>query len=121
MTAQSTPIMSQEAYLAFERASPTKHEFFRGRIFAMAGAKAAHNLITGNTLASLHTQLRRTPCQVYPSDMRLRVLTTGLHTYPDITVVCGRPRFTDSIQDTLSIQLFLSKCSLIPPSDMIVV
>ena len=33
--------------------------------------------------------------------MRLRIPATGLYTYPDVTVVCGEPRFEDEYLDTL--------------------
>lgn len=101
MTAQPQEFISEEEYLLFERASQTKHEYYNGRVYAMTGAKAAHNLIAGNTLAALHRQLRTKPCQVYPSDMRVKVVKTGLNTYPDVVVVCGQPQFSDSVQDTL--------------------
>ena len=29
------------------------------------------------------------PCAVYSSDARVRIVATGLDTYPDVTVVCG--------------------------------
>jgi len=35
--------MTYEEYLAFERASPDKHEFVNGHLFAMAGARFEHN------------------------------------------------------------------------------
>ncbi len=38
---------------------------------------------------ALLAQLRGGPCRVYSSDLRVRVLATGLATYPDATVVCG--------------------------------
>jgi Uma2 family endonuclease len=102
MTAQPTPSISEEEYLASERASPIKHEYYHGHIYAMTGGKEPHNLIAGNTLASLHSQLRRKPCRVYPSDMRVKVLLTGLNTYPDVVVICGQPQFTDAIRDTVT-------------------
>lgn len=101
MTTQPQQALSEEEYLAFERTSLIKHEYYNGHIYAMTGAKAAHNLIAGNTLAALHQQLRPKPCRVYPSDMRVKVIKTGLHTYPDIVVVCGPPQFTDKSEDTL--------------------
>jgi Uma2 family endonuclease len=70
-------------------------------MFAMAGARAAHNLIVGNLIAQLHAQLRSGPCRVYASDMRVRVSATGLYTYPDIVVACEDPRFLDGELDTL--------------------
>jgi Uma2 family endonuclease len=87
-------------YLALERASATKHEYFDGEIFAMAGATEPHNLISGNSLTSLNQRLRDRPCRVYPSDMRV-LCPSGLRTYPDVTVVCGTPQFEDGQRDTL--------------------
>ena len=101
MTAQPKPFISEEAYLTFERASPGRHEYYRGVIYAMTGGKEPHNLIAGNALASFHVQLRRKPCRVYQSDMRVKILQTGLNTYPDVVVVCGQPQFTDTIHDTI--------------------
>lgn len=34
--------------------------------------------------------LRGSPCRVCSNDLRVRVEETGLYTYPDVTVVCGR-------------------------------
>lgn len=102
MTARPNQSISETEYLASERVSPLKHEYYHGHIYAMTGGKEPHNLIAGNTLASLHSQLRRKTCRVYPSDMRVKVLRTGLNTYPDVVVVCGQPQFTDAIHDTIT-------------------
>jgi Uma2 family endonuclease len=93
--------MTEEEYLMFERASDIKHEFLAGEVFAMTGASRAHNLITGNTYASLHGQLRGRPCEIYANDMRVKVSSTGLYTYPDIVAVCGEVRLADNHFDTL--------------------
>jgi Uma2 family endonuclease len=101
MTAQPKQYITEQEYIEFERASATKHEYYAGQIYAMTGASRTHNLIAGNTLASLHTQLRRKPCQIFPSDMRVKIQKTGLHTYPDLVIICGEPQFTDDALDTL--------------------
>jgi Uma2 family endonuclease len=101
MTAQPVHALTEEEYLAFERASEIKHEYYNGRMYAMMGAKEPHNLITGNLLAALHPQLRQKPCCIYPNDMRVKIRKTGLHTYPDIVIVCGQPQFTDGTRDAL--------------------
>jgi Uma2 family endonuclease len=101
MTAQRKPYLTEQEYMVFERDSMTKHEYYDGQIYAMAGASRIHNLIVGNTLAALHGQLRRTPCQIFPNDMRVKVQKTGLHTYPDLVILCGAPHFTDDALDTL--------------------
>lgn len=101
MCALVNPRMSEQEYLAFERASEIKHEYFAGELFAMSGASEAHNLISGNVVTNLNIQLRNRQCLVYPSDMRVRVSATGLYTYPDISVACGKPQFADDQFDTL--------------------
>lgn len=37
-----------------------------------------------------NVQLRGKGCRVHSSDLRIRVLETGLVTYPDVSVVCAR-------------------------------
>jgi Uma2 family endonuclease len=101
MASAAREILSEQEYLALERAAATRSEFFSGQMFAMAGGKRSHNLIASNVIASLNTQLTDRPCQVYPSDMRVKVAATGLYTYPDVSVVCGEERFEDDEEDTL--------------------
>lgn len=84
-----------EEYLAFERDSTTKHEFYDGEIFAMEGASAPHNLAALNVASELRNALRDRDCVTFPSDMRV-LLSTGLYTYPDASVVCG-PRDIEKI------------------------
>jgi Uma2 family endonuclease len=67
----------------------------------MSGASREHNLIAGNIVAELNQQLRGKPCEVYPSDMRVKVRATGLYTYPDVIAICGEPKFEDDYVDTL--------------------
>jgi Uma2 family endonuclease len=102
LTQQENPLQMTEAeYLEFERSSTVKHEFRNGEVCAMTGASWEHNMIFGATFASLFTQLRDTSCTVNPSDQRIKVMATGLMTYPDISVVCGEPRFAGGEFDTL--------------------
>ncbi len=102
MTAQPKPQITEAEYLERERVSPGKHEYYAGQIFALAGASEAHNLIASNVHASLYAQLRGRGCRIYPSDMRIKVLKTGLYTYPDLSIVCGKPEFTHMAKrDTL--------------------
>lgn len=76
-------------YLALEEASNVKHEFLKEEIYGMAGGTPEHAALAVAVSSVLHTQLRGGPCRVYSSDLRVRVLATGLATYPDVTVVCG--------------------------------
>ncbi len=67
----------------------------------MTGASRKHNLIAVNIASSLNQQLRGKTCEVYVSDMRVKVTERGLYTYPDVVVVCGDPKFEDEYVDTL--------------------
>jgi Uma2 family endonuclease len=100
-TAQQLNLVSVEAYLAGELISPIKHEYLGGVVYAMAGARNAHNLIATNTLGSLHARLRGRPCRPFNSDTKIRVrLPTHVRFYyPDVSVVCRPNPQTDSFQD----------------------
>ncbi len=94
--------VSSEGYLASERESLEKHEYFNGEIFAMAGTSEEHANISSNINASLNFQLKKRPCKSYQSDLRVHIPATGLYTYPDILVVCGKPELLeDAFLDTL--------------------
>lgn len=101
MSLQPKPCLSPEDYLALERSAEFKSEYFDGQIFAMAGASESHNIITLNVGSEIRQQLKKCPCTVYVSDMRVKVGPTGLFTYPDVVVVCGQAQFDDSHLDTL--------------------
>ena len=101
MQQAAVTLISEEEYLEGENLSETKHEYYRGEVFAMAGASRRHNLIVTNIIGELRTQLKGKPCRTYPSDMRLRIDLTGLYTYPGIMVVCGEEQFADENQNTL--------------------
>jgi Uma2 family endonuclease len=101
MSALPVDTMSETEYLAMERASEIKHEYVDGYTYAMAAASRSHNLICTNVVAILHPNLRKKPCEIYQSDMRLKVQVSGLYTYPDISVACGEPQFADDTFDTL--------------------
>ena len=101
MSAVPKPLLTPQQYLARERQAETKSEYLRGEMFAMSGASREHNLVATNVSRELSTQLRDRECEVYPSDMRVKVSSTGLYTYPDVTVACDEPKFEDAQVDTL--------------------
>jgi Uma2 family endonuclease len=101
MSSQVKVHHTPEEYLALERQAEYKSEYFNGEIFAMTGASRRHNLVAGNVFASLHVQLKKRPCEIYPSDMRVKVSSTGLYAYPNVVIVCGEPIFDDKQKDTL--------------------
>lgn len=93
--------ITPEEYLRRERIAEFRSEYYRGEMFAMAGASANHNLIVGNCVQTLGQQLKKKPCRVYPSDLKLRIESTGLYTYPDVSVVWGEPQLETNGGDVL--------------------
>ncbi len=51
--------ITPEEYLHRERKAEFRSEYFRGEMFAMAGASANHNLIVGNCIQTLGQQLKK--------------------------------------------------------------
>jgi Uma2 family endonuclease len=76
-------------YVALERDSPTKHEFFDGEIYAMAGGSEDHSALALNVLAALLGAVGDRPCRVHTSDLRIYVEAVGFATFPDGSVICG--------------------------------
>jgi Uma2 family endonuclease len=75
-------------YLALEEASPTRHEYLDGEIYAMAGGSPDHAALAAGLIRLLGAALPR-GCRVYTSDLRIRIELSGLSTYPDVAIVCG--------------------------------
>jgi len=94
-------LLSEEEYLARERQAAFKSEYDRGQTFAMAGASREHNVIAHNLSRHLGNQLAGRGCDVYQSDMKVRVRATGRYAYPDVAIVCGQRQFADESRDVL--------------------
>lgn len=80
--------MSVEEYLRFDEASPVRHEYVSGELYAMSGSTARHNKIAGNVFARLHAAAGDGPCVVFINDMRLEVAADKYY-YPDVLVICA--------------------------------
>ncbi|HEY0007682.1 MAG TPA: Uma2 family endonuclease [Tepidisphaeraceae bacterium] len=97
----STPRrMTPEEYFAFEETSPTKHDYYYGQLIeingdavAMAGGSRQHALITANVTREAGNALKGKPCNVYSGDLRVGVSRHAHYSYPDISILCGKPEF----------------------------
>ena len=79
--------MDLQAFLDWENTQDGKHEFHRGEVFAMVGAKRIHGLVCLNIASALKQQLKGSACRAFADSMKLRV---GADTilYPDVFVTC---------------------------------
>lgn len=92
---------SIEEYLELEEKSLEKNEYYQGEIFAMAGASFAHNQIVGNVMVDIGQFLRDKKCRIFPSDLKVHIESNSLFTYPDLSIIRGKPEFWNSRTDTI--------------------
>ncbi|HXG94702.1 MAG TPA: Uma2 family endonuclease [Blastocatellia bacterium] len=78
-----------EEYLALERESEIKYEFWNGEIYAMSGGSLAHDQIMGNVDRLIARQLEGKPCHVFTNNMQIKVPAAPPYRYADGSVVCG--------------------------------
>ena len=90
--------ISPEEYLEGERVSPIKHEYRRGHVYAMTGAKKPHIVISVNLASLLNNHLRESSCLVLSSDIKVRLEEANCYYYPDVAVTCDE-RDTSSTED----------------------
>ncbi|MCL1464768.1 Uma2 family endonuclease [Argonema galeatum] len=90
--------ISPELYLKGEEVSPIKHEYRRGHVYAMTGAKNPHVIITGNLVTQLNNFLSDSPCIVLALDTKVRLEAANCFYYPDVVVTCDE-RDTTSTAD----------------------
>jgi Uma2 family endonuclease len=85
------------AFLAWEAEQSDRHEWVDGEVFAMTGARDAHNRIALNFAAALKTALRGSPCRTFMADMKLHIAAADAVVYPDVFVTCDpRNRLPDA-------------------------
>ncbi|MBC7942645.1 MAG: Uma2 family endonuclease [Chitinophagaceae bacterium] len=89
MNALTQPKLTLEAYLAWENEQPEKHEFHRGEVYAMVGARRAHGRVVANLIRHLGNQLAGTPCQAFSDGMKVQVGDDTV-LYPDVFVTCDK-------------------------------
>ena len=79
--------LSLQEFLDWENQQAERHEFHRGEVFAMVGARRIHNEVSGNVYVSLKQQLRGSPCRVFIESMKIKVGEATI-LYPDVFVTC---------------------------------
>ena len=74
-------------YLAWENQQETRHEFYRGEVFAMVGVRRVHGLVAGNLFAAFKTHLKGGPCRAFIESLKVQVASDMIF-YPDVFVTC---------------------------------
>ena len=84
--------LSVDEYLAWERQQLTRHEYFGGEVYAMAGGSPRHNHLCSKLSTALEIAHASLACRVFTSDQRVRARDRR-YVYPDLSVACGTPTF----------------------------
>jgi len=89
-TATPTDLLSFREYLEGEKHAEERHEYVDGKVFAMAGASEAHEILALNLASALNFHLKGSPCRAFKGDMKLKVeiQKRDFTYYPDIMVAC---------------------------------
>ncbi|MBW3637819.1 MAG: Uma2 family endonuclease [Armatimonadetes bacterium] len=95
MSAQlQSPPLSFEELLSNENASPVRHEYIGGRLYAMAGGTPNHADIGTNIAVAVQSRLRGKSCRGSSSDQRVRTSQTATNWYyPDFLIKCPPYQF----------------------------
>jgi len=101
MSSQPVPLLTPDQYLEQERLVPERHEYIEGEMVAMGGGSPAHSRIAANVIRHLPLPKGST-CQIFTSDLRVSVHWSRLITYPDVTIICGKPEYADEKRDTVT-------------------
>jgi Uma2 family endonuclease len=99
MASNAVTKVTEEQYLAMDRAAEFRSEFLDGEIVAMSGASMRHSRLQANLISHLHIAVK-SECQEFTADFRVRI-PPRMYAYPDVTVVCGQPVLADEHQDVL--------------------
>src|SRR5919201_336187 len=89
--------LTVEEYFALEEASPVRHEYVNGEIYAMSGATRRHSRIAVNIAARLWHAARGGPCRVHRGEVKLRI--GRVIYYPDVMVACGAEPDDERVED----------------------
>jgi hypothetical protein len=100
MASPPNTLLTEEEYLAIERAAEFKSEFHDGQMYAMSGGSLKHSILA-NRIGSILDRLAPAGCIAFNSDIRIKVASSGLYTYPDCGVFCGKPLYADGHRDAI--------------------
>jgi len=108
MTITATKKITIEEYLELEAKSLSKHDYYNGKIFEMAGGTTTHNQLSGKIITQLNIAIdvSEKPYLVYSSDMKIWIDKNKSFVYPDAVTVAHKPEFYNNRRDIITNPLF---------------
>ena len=102
MATQPAARLSEEDYLALDRAAEYKSEFVEGEMYAMSGGSYRHSDLAGAINAEFRLKLKGRKCRIFNSDVRVRSAKGSSYFYPDLSIVCGEVQSYQDASDILT-------------------
>ena len=82
------PKLTPEEYFAWEEQQDLKHEYFDGEVYAMSGGTQNHGRISIRIVSLIDSHLDEGDCQIFNSDVRVKIQESEKYTYPDASITC---------------------------------
>lgn len=96
MSANPKHYYTLEEYLALDKVSEARHEYWDGEIICVNGMTTEHAMISGNVMGKLYEQLKTSPNRVFGCTMHIKTPTLPPYRYADVSVSCGKAVFEHS-------------------------
>jgi len=101
--------MTPAEYIQLEEQTGERYEFGNGEVFPMGGGSLPHNLIASKLNRKIGNLVEEKGCEIVGSDQKVVILATGLETYPDAAVYCGKPHLAGANRMALANPVFLAE------------
>lgn len=85
----SSPQMTLEEYLEFDRNSEGRFEYHDGYVIEMSGVSVEHGDIEANLMTILKNKIGSRNCKINPANVRIKVPRLSTYRYADISALCG--------------------------------
>lgn len=95
MTAQPQSRYTLDEYFELEKSSEARYEYFDGDVFNMSGVQPIHARLEGRLFRYLDSHAEKKECHVFPANLRVIVPSLPPYRYPDLTALCGKPKFEE--------------------------
>ncbi|WP_084165740.1 Uma2 family endonuclease [Dyadobacter crusticola] len=83
------PKLTIAEYLKLEEESEVRHEYYDGRLYAMAGTTLNHNRIVDNVRTLLKGIFKPRGCQTFAENVKVECIPNFTYCYPDAIVTCS--------------------------------
>ena len=93
MSSQPQHRYTLQEYFELEATSEERYEYFDGEVFNMSGTSPQHERVLMNMTVKLSNKLERSSCQLFSSNVRVKVPVFPPYRYPDLSATCDKPRF----------------------------